>query len=389
METKYKEQLKNVGWHLVEVDDWGKDHCGEDCGGSFLGRWGDSFEKLNVWRFPFERVLFLDSDTYVLSDGIRDILDTNLGPNQIAMTPDGCKPEHNSGMLLFRPDVGVFSRLLQQIAMHSGGREVLDQTVINQEYKGSVVSLHKRYNCIDYSVDWRCPLACGNDTVIAHFTGAPKPTRQSVWNLERVRALNGSDACIHTNRGCCGFWAMYFCDMKKSQAHLSARLGRALNETGRCLVPGMADAAAMAAEENAADAVDGPTPRQIEERRRRKEEEEEAAVAKEEQAAAVAFERRYREAEQQRAAGGSPQRPVGLSEQARAPRLRDLDAAASRAGPAAAGDSAPLPGASLAGPAAVGSAGDSAPSQGAASPHGHPHAFRELLRRLRHAAPWR
>jgi len=240
MDKKYKTMLKNVGWHLVEVDDWGKDHCGEDCNGNFLGRWGDSFEKLNVWRFPFERVLFLDSDTYVLSDKILDILDVKLEPGQIAMTPDGCKPEHNSGMLLFKPELDVFTRLLQNIATHTGGREVLDQTVINMEYKGKVVSMHKKYNCIDYSADWRCPLTCGNDTVIAHFTGTPKPTRQSPWNLERVRSLNGSDACVHTNRGCCGYWAQFFCDMKRSQSQLSWRLQYALNQTGDCLVNGTA-----------------------------------------------------------------------------------------------------------------------------------------------------
>jgi len=402
MDHKYTTQLREVGWHLVEVEDWGKDHCGADCGSGFLGRWGDSFEKLNVWRFPFERVLFLDSDTYVLSSEIRNILDVELGPNQIAMTPDGCKPEHNSGMLLFRPDLGAFTRLMSEIALHSGGREVLDQTVINLEYKDNIVTLDKKYNCIDYSVDWRCPLSCGNDTVIAHFTGAPKPTRQSVWNLERVRALNGSDACIHTNRGCCGFWSMYFCDMKKSQAHLSARLGKALNETGPCLVPGMADAA----ENDLAQTAAEDTGITVEERRRRKAEEEEEAVAREEQADAVAFERRYRESEQQRAAagGGSPQRPVGLNEHARAPRLRDLDVASSAGDSASslespadsASGSAPALGAASAAAdlasegAAVGFApAPASASQGTAAPRGHPGTLRGLLGRLRHAASWR
>jgi len=243
MNKGFKEQLRNAGWHIIEVEDWGKDHCGEDCGGGFLGRWGDSFEKLNVWRFPFERVLFLDADMYILRDGIQDILDLQLGPGQIAMTPDGCKPEHNSGMLLFRPDVKVFARLLENIAIHSGGREVLDQTVINMEYRDNILSMHKKYNCVDYSADWRCPLTCGNDTVIAHFTGTPKPTRQNHFNLEWVRTaspINGSERCIHTNRGNCATWPLFFCDMKRSQAFLSRNLQRALNETGECLVDGTA-----------------------------------------------------------------------------------------------------------------------------------------------------
>lgn len=237
MVDKYKQQLKSVGWHIVEVEDWGNEHCGGNCASNFLGRWGDSFEKINVWRFPFERVLFLDSDMYVFSDEINDILNTQIGPNQIAMTPDGCKPEHNSGMLLFRPDLGVFSRLMQQIALHqNGGREVLDQTIINLEYHGSIVSMHKKYNCIDYSADKHCILHCGEDTVVAHFTGTPKPTRQSTWNLERVRALNGSAACMGTNLGCCGMWPLYFCEMKRNLHMLSFRLQLALNKTGPCML---------------------------------------------------------------------------------------------------------------------------------------------------------
>jgi len=242
----HQDQLRGAGWNLVIVEDWGEEHIGGSGGSvasNFLGRWGDSFEKLNVWRFPFERVLFLDADMYILREGIQDILDVQLEPHQIAMSPDGCKPEHNSGMLLFRPDVKVFSRLLENIAVHSGGREVLDQTVINMEYKGNIVSLSKKYNCVDYSADWRCPLSCGNDTVIAHFTGTPKPTRQSAINLDWVRTaspVNGSDRCVHTNRGNCATWPLFFCDMKRSQKLLSRNLQRALNETGECLVDGTA-----------------------------------------------------------------------------------------------------------------------------------------------------
>merc|ERR1719327_1996516 len=161
MDSKFKAQLSKVGWHLVEVEDWGKDHCGENCAGNFLGRWGDSFEKLNVWRFPFERVLFLDSDTYVFSDKVREIFDTKLEPGQIAMTKDGCKPEHNSGMMLFKPELSVYSEMLRMIALAPGGsREILDQTLINNHYRGNIVTVDTRFNCIDYQVDPRCKLSC-------------------------------------------------------------------------------------------------------------------------------------------------------------------------------------------------------------------------------------
>lgn len=236
MAEEFKRQLSRAGWYLVEVEDWGNEHCGGNCAQNFLGRWGDSFEKINVWRIPLDRVLFLDSDTYVFSDKIRDILDMQLGSNQIAMAPDGCKPEHNSGMLLFRPDVGVFANLMQEIARHSGGREVLDQTIINLEYEGNIVTMDKKYNCVDYSGDKHCILDCGDDTVIAHFTGSPKPTREGLRNVERVRSLNGSSFCQGTNLGCCKLWPRYYCDMKANTEHMSKLLRRSLQQAGPCLV---------------------------------------------------------------------------------------------------------------------------------------------------------
>jgi len=236
MSQGFKDQLRNVGWFIIEVEDWGKDHCGEDCGGGFLGRWGDSFEKLNVWRFPLDRVLFLDSDTYVFSDRVREIFDTKLNPGQIAMTKDGCKPEHNSGMMLFKPDLSVYSDLLRMIALAPGGsREILDQTLINNHYNGQIVTVDTKFNCIDYQVDSHCPLSCGQDTIIAHFTGNPKPTREGVRHVELVRSLNGSEACKGTNLGGCQLWPRYYCDMKENAPYLSKLLKRTLNQTGPCL----------------------------------------------------------------------------------------------------------------------------------------------------------
>ncbi|CAK0823808.1 unnamed protein product [Prorocentrum cordatum] len=67
--------------------------------------------------------------------------------------------------------------------------------------------------------------------------------RQSAINLDWVRTaspVNGSDRCVHTNRGNCATWPLFFCDMKRSQKLLSRNLQRALNETGECLVDGTA-----------------------------------------------------------------------------------------------------------------------------------------------------
>jgi len=235
----HQDQLRGAGWNLVIVEDWGEEHIGGSGGSvasNFLGRWGDSFEKLNVWRFPLDRVLFLDSDTYVFSDRVREIFDTKLNPGQIAMTKDGCKPEHNSGMMLFKPDLSVYSDLLRMIALAPGGsREILDQTLINNHYNGQIVTVDTKFNCIDYQVDSHCPLSCGQDTIIAHFTGNPKPTREGVRHVELVRSLNGSEACKGTNLGGCQLWPRYYCDMKENAPYLSKLLKRTLNQTGPCL----------------------------------------------------------------------------------------------------------------------------------------------------------
>ncbi|CAK0871826.1 unnamed protein product [Prorocentrum cordatum] len=239
MKDCFQAQLRNAGWHLVMVEDWGEEHIGGSADAKFFGRWGDSFEKLNVWRFPLDRVLFLDSDTYVFSDKVREILDTKLEPGQIGMTKDGCKPEHNSGMMLFKPQLSVYDDLLRMIADQGSagnGREILDQTLVNKKYEGNIVTMDSRFNCVDYQVDPRCKLSCGQDTIVAHFTGNPKPTREGVPHVNLVRHGNIS-VCQGTNLGGCQLWSRYYCDMKKNANYLSKLLKRTLSQTGQCLSP--------------------------------------------------------------------------------------------------------------------------------------------------------
>ncbi|CAK0869616.1 unnamed protein product, partial [Prorocentrum cordatum] len=70
-----QELLRKAGWHVALVEDWGSEHCNGNCASNFLGRWGDSFEKLNAFRVPFAKALFLDADTYVFSGEIRDVIE--------------------------------------------------------------------------------------------------------------------------------------------------------------------------------------------------------------------------------------------------------------------------------------------------------------------------
>lgn len=237
MNPQFQDQLKAAGWNLIMVEDWADDHaCKGGCAGDFLGRWGDSFEKVNVFRLPIGRILFLDSDTYIWNDQIREVLNMNITGAQMAMAPDGCKPEHNSGVMLFNSRLRHFSNLMTEIAAHSGGREVLDQTIINIEYHDSIVTIDKKFNCIDYSSDKRCSLDCDVGTVISHFTGRPKPTRAEKFLQPMVRdQAKALEYCRGTNRGNCKFWQNYYCDMKINQRYLTPWLQRALNQSGDCL----------------------------------------------------------------------------------------------------------------------------------------------------------
>jgi len=67
MDQNNRIRLRKAGWKLVTVPDWESEYCGEGCDQEFLGRWHDSFEKVNAFRLPFKRVLFMDSDTYIFS----------------------------------------------------------------------------------------------------------------------------------------------------------------------------------------------------------------------------------------------------------------------------------------------------------------------------------
>ncbi|CAK0888012.1 unnamed protein product, partial [Prorocentrum cordatum] len=99
MRLEYQVLLRQAGWHVLKVDD--VDPCSDGiqhCDDRFQYRWKDSFEKLNIFRLPFGRVLFLDADTYVFNDGINLLLNSTVVPDgHVAMAPDGCKTNQRTG----------------------------------------------------------------------------------------------------------------------------------------------------------------------------------------------------------------------------------------------------------------------------------------------------
>jgi len=246
-----QELLRKAGWHVALVEDWGSEHCNGNCASNFLGRWGDSFEKLNAFRVPFAKALFLDADTYVFSGEIRDVIErSELQEGQIAMVHDTCKrkgdkDEYNSGLMFYEPDVKRFAHMLELIAEHSDGEvgDILDQRIINEEFRDQVVQLHDKFNCIDLVPkpgQRGCPAKCQEDMVVAHFTGMPKPARAAAgWlGLVRDKAQNiSSSICAGTNHGCCYKYRDFYCDMTREVSFLSRNLQKAVTEAGECARP--------------------------------------------------------------------------------------------------------------------------------------------------------
>jgi len=80
-----------------------------------------------------------------------------------------------------------------------------------------------------------CQSHCSEGTVVAHFTGHPKPTAAKRRLLELVRRPGApAIACTNTNFGSCAKWSEYYCDIRKHANDVSRDLRRWLNRTGEC-----------------------------------------------------------------------------------------------------------------------------------------------------------
>jgi len=149
MSLQHQGLLKRAGWKLITVPNWDAEYCGEGCEQEFLGRWHDSFEKINIFRLPFKRVLFFDSDTYIFRSRVSYLANLQLPTvEHIAMAKDGCKDEYNSGVMFFKPDLDVFRAMLSMVASRRR-EQILDQNLINSYYQGKIFTVERMYNCVD------------------------------------------------------------------------------------------------------------------------------------------------------------------------------------------------------------------------------------------------
>jgi len=239
MKPVNKNLIRNAGWSLSIVPNWDRDFCGEECDMEFLGRWHDSFEKINCFRLPFKLALFLDSDTYIFSSRIQDLIKREVPEDHIVMAKDGCKDEFNSGVMLYKPSVRVFVKMLKLVEERQR-EKILDQELINSAYRGRVQEVSREFNCVDTvgiqpGQQRACEAHCSDKAVVAHFTGHPKPTTAKRRLLELVRRPGAPAlACPNTNFGSCAKWSEYYCDIREHKKKVSKNLQYWLHNTGEC-----------------------------------------------------------------------------------------------------------------------------------------------------------
>lgn len=203
MTDENQELLKGAGWHLVLVGDWRVPMNCESCidDNEFTSRYQDSWERLNAFRLPVGRVLYMDADTYVANDKLGYLLNsTDVPPGNIGMIPSsstlpgeaGCQTGFSSSVMLFRPDLYAYRGMMVQVARTLAGNATRrgDEQIINIEYEGRVTELDSKFGCLyPASKDGPdpCALTCSTEVVVSHFTGLPKPTSADATQLSRVK----------------------------------------------------------------------------------------------------------------------------------------------------------------------------------------------------------
>ncbi|CAK0838537.1 unnamed protein product [Prorocentrum cordatum] len=92
----------------------------------------------------------MDSDTYIFRNRVNYLVSELKLPtvDHIAMAKDGCKDEFNSGVMVFKPDLEVFKAMLVMLSQRRR-EQILDQTLINDYYKGKIFPIDRMFNCVD------------------------------------------------------------------------------------------------------------------------------------------------------------------------------------------------------------------------------------------------
>ncbi|CAK0788885.1 unnamed protein product [Prorocentrum cordatum] len=235
--------LKEAGWHVVLVADWRApaysfNSCGESCiDDEFMVRHQDSFERLNAFRLPVGRVLAvadMDADTYVASGALGLLLNSSqtIPRNNIGMVPNGCDRGFSSGVMLFKPSLKKYLRMVFHMAQVLTGNASKrnDEQIINALYEGKISELDSKFNCMSptgVNLNHSCQKRCA-EVVVSHFTGLPKPARADVESFSLVR---GTAPSVQRNGDA---MSRFYCDLIDSQALLTRPLQRIVSRADAC-----------------------------------------------------------------------------------------------------------------------------------------------------------
>jgi len=232
--------LKEAGWHVVLVADWRApaysfNSCGESCiDDEFMVRHQDSFERLNAFRLPVGRVLYMDADTYVASGALGLLLNSSqtIPRNNIGMVPNGCDRGFSSGVMLFKPSLKKYLRMVFHMAQVLTGNASKrnDEQIINALYEGKISELDSKFNCMSptgVNLNHSCQKRCA-EVVVSHFTGLPKPARADVESFSLVR---GTAPSVQRNGDA---MSRFYCDLIDSQALLTRPLQRIVSRADAC-----------------------------------------------------------------------------------------------------------------------------------------------------------
>mmetsp|Transcript_43152 Transcript_43152/g.116021 ORF Transcript_43152/g.116021 Transcript_43152/m.116021 type:complete len:662 (+) Transcript_43152:3-1988(+) len=249
--------LQEAGWHVVLVADWrfpelechgGNKSCIDD---QFIAQSQDSMEKLNIFRLPVGRVLYMDADTYVASGELNALLNgtgASLVPEgNIGMVPNGCNRVHShgvnspysAGVMLFKPSLEHYMGMLVKAAAVMAGNATRqnDEQIINDYFENNATALDRKYNCMDpWDVQGadKCQKRC-TEVVVSHFFGGPKPAIADEKFLSFVRKPSGPfEKCSAMNHGSCSAWSNFYCDLVDNVKMLTKPLQLNIKRLGGC-----------------------------------------------------------------------------------------------------------------------------------------------------------
>jgi len=226
--------LKGAGWHLVLVGGWRApgnvfSMCGDSCvDDEFINRFQNSWERLNAFRLPLGRVLYLDATTYVTND-VSHLMPMN-DYGSIGMVPSSCKQSFRSGVMLFRPNLEKYRLMMRSVAEMLAGNATKrsDDQIINSAYQGRIFALDDRLNCISDSSSEgtdACSESCFTKVAaIMNFNGLPKPTlADSVQLMKFEEAVaSGSDGLSAKMRR--SHLSPFYCDLIRNKELLTKPL---------------------------------------------------------------------------------------------------------------------------------------------------------------------